>query len=128
MAWRRGQAYGQDLRERVLAASGSIREVAERFEVSTSYVSKVRGRCRRLGETAPRAQCSHTPQKLGGLQEQLRARVAEANDLTLDQLREWLRCEHGMSVCHGTMFNALQRLGLRLKKRRSRPASSSMRT
>lgn len=127
MAWRRGQAYGQDLRDRVLAASGSMREVAERFEVSLSYVSKVRGRHRGWGETAARVQCSHTPHKLAGLEQQLRARVAEANDLTLEQLRDWLRAEHGLSVCHGTMFNALKRLGLKLKKSPSRPASSSTR-
>ncbi len=34
MGWRLGQAYGQDLRDRVLAMSGaSIREVAARFGV-----------------------------------------------------------------------------------------------
>lgn len=32
MTRRRGQAYGQDLRDRVLGASGSIAEVAARFE------------------------------------------------------------------------------------------------
>lgn len=31
MGWRRGQAYGQVLRDRVMAASGSLREVATRF-------------------------------------------------------------------------------------------------
>ena len=47
MAWRRGQAYGQDLRERVLGAAGlSLRAAAARFAVSPSYVSKVRARLR----------------------------------------------------------------------------------
>ena len=31
MSWRNGQAYGQDLRDRVLAMPGVLREVAERF-------------------------------------------------------------------------------------------------
>ncbi len=49
MSWRRGQAYGQDLRDRVLAAEGEpIRVVAARFGVSASYVSKVRTRLRSL--------------------------------------------------------------------------------
>ena len=61
------------------------------------------------GETAPREQCSHMLQKLVGLEGELRACVAEANDLTLEQLREWLQAEHGMNVCHCTMFNALKR-------------------
>ena len=34
MVWDIGQAYGQDLRSRVLNAKGSIREVAARFGVS----------------------------------------------------------------------------------------------
>lgn len=38
MAWRRGQTYSQDLRDRVLAANHlSARQAAERFEVSVSY-------------------------------------------------------------------------------------------
>ena len=42
MAWQRGRAYAQDLRDRVLAAPGRLREVDERFGVSPSYVSRVR--------------------------------------------------------------------------------------
>lgn len=30
MAWHQGQAYGQDLRDRILNASGSIAQVANR--------------------------------------------------------------------------------------------------
>ena len=41
-----GQAYGQDLRDRVLNAKGSIREVALRFGVSESYVARARSRRR----------------------------------------------------------------------------------
>ena len=60
MAWRRGQAYGQDLRERVLGAAGlSLRAAAARFAVSPSYVSKVRARLRETGDTAPGPQRNH---------------------------------------------------------------------
>src|SRR4028118_1096095 len=45
MAWRRGQAYGQDLRERVLGAAGlSLRAAAARLAVSPSYVAKAAAR------------------------------------------------------------------------------------
>ena len=44
MGWRRGQAYSEDLRSRVLAAEGSARAVAARFGVSVSYVVKARQR------------------------------------------------------------------------------------
>jgi hypothetical protein len=40
MAWRRGQAYSQDLRDRILSAEGSARSVAAQFVVSVSYVVK----------------------------------------------------------------------------------------
>ena len=36
MAWHSGQAYAQDLRDRVLAADGTIHEIAKRFAVSDS--------------------------------------------------------------------------------------------
>ena len=65
MAWRRGQAYGQDLRERVLAAADlSLRAAAARFSVSPSYVSKVRARLRRTGEATPGPQRNHVPPRL----------------------------------------------------------------
>jgi hypothetical protein len=57
MGWRRGQSYGQDLRERVLAAVGEpIRAVAARFAVSPSYVSKVQSRMRRRDDCRAAAQ------------------------------------------------------------------------
>jgi hypothetical protein len=56
MSWRKGQAYGQDLRDRVLAAPGVLREVAERFGVSQAYVCRARARRERLGQTSPGAQ------------------------------------------------------------------------
>ena len=53
MAWRRGQALGQDLRDRVLADAGRpAREVAARFGVSASYVVKARQRLRDQGDAA----------------------------------------------------------------------------
>ena len=55
MAWRRGQALGQDLRDRVLAdARRPARAVAERFRVSVSYVVKARQRLRDTSEASAR--------------------------------------------------------------------------
>jgi hypothetical protein len=54
MSWRRGKAYEQDLRCRVLACPEmTLREVASRFGISPSYVSKVRARLRELGKAVP---------------------------------------------------------------------------
>ena len=55
MAWRRGRALGQDLRDRVLADAGRpARAVAARFGVSVSYVVKARQRLRDVGEACAR--------------------------------------------------------------------------
>jgi transposase len=54
MGWRRGQAYSQDLRDRVLAVDQlTARQAAERFGVSVSYVVKARQRLARTGSPAP---------------------------------------------------------------------------
>ena len=58
MAWQPGQAYSDDLRQRVLAAAGSSRLVAARFGVSVSYVINARQRRDRSGETSARRQGS----------------------------------------------------------------------
>ena len=86
MAWHRGQAYGQDLRDRVLSAEGTIDAVAGCFAVSPSYVARARARQRRLGQVCAGAQCNHVPLRLAGLHSQLLAQVQAASDQTLAQL------------------------------------------
>ena len=90
MGWRRGQAYGQDLRDRVLAAPDlSLRQAAERFAVSPSYVAKVRDRLRHTGAMTPGPQHNHVAPRLTPLYAALRGRVAEAADATMTELRAW---------------------------------------
>ena len=120
-SWRRGQAYSQDLRERVLAADElSAREAAARFGVSASYVVKARQRRDRLGETAPGPQRSWTPRRLAAHHDAIAAHVPAHQDATLAELRAWLLTERGVSASIGTMWNTLRRLGLTFKK--TRPA------
>ena len=83
MAWRRGQTYSQDLRDRVLAAAAlTARQAAERFGVSVSYVVKARQRLVRTGAPTPRPQKPPIARKLlpfhGALQERV-ARVPDAS-------------------------------------------------
>lgn len=119
MAWRNGQAYSDDLRLRVLSAEGSCREVADRFDVSVSYVVKARQRRDHAGETAARPQRSHVARQLAGLHDAIAAQVRAKPDTTLNELRAWLRETHGVVASMGLMWNTLVRLGLTLKKRRS---------
>lgn len=129
MSRRRGQAYGADLRDRVLAATQeTIRAVAARFQVSPSYVSKVRARLRKTGQRAPGPQHNHVRPRLEPYYDVLRARVAERADATIAELRAWLQQEHGVTVSHPVMWEALGRLGLTLKKSASVRPSRTVRT
>lgn len=128
MAWRQGQAYSQDLRDRVLAAVDegmAVSEAAELFKVDRSYIYKALIRRRLTGETSARQQRCHMEQKLAPYYEAIRARVAAVPDATIAELRVWLLETHGIASSQGGMWTTLDRLGLTLKKRQPvRPSRS----
>ena len=132
MAWRRGQAYGPDLRGRVLAAldaGASVREAAARFAVSPSYCAKARLRREATGDAGPGLQRGgHRPRVLAPHEAALRARLDEQADATLAELRAWLRDERGVSVGLVTVWGAVARMGLTLKKSGSGRPSRIART
>ena len=120
MAWRRGQALGQDLRDRVLADAGRpAREVAARFGVSASYVVKARARLRDTGEASARPHCNRAAPRLAPHHGAIRAEVAKRPSATVAELRAWLAAVHGAAVGHAAMWRTLGRLGLTRKKTRS---------
>ena len=126
MAWHRGQAYGQDLRDRVLTAPGTMAAVAARFGVSPSYVCKARQRLQRLGERGPGQQRCHMPRTLGAAHEQaLLAHLTQHNHATLTELCAWLQQTHGVRIGRTTMGKTLARLGWTLKKRAYVPRSNN---
>lgn len=125
MSWRQGQAYSQDLRDRVLAAQGSTTDVARRFGVSASYVCRARCRLAQQGQATPGQQGNHVRARLADLHEQLRQQVHERPDQTLAQLCQWASQRHGVQVGTTTMFKTLRRLGLTFKKRQYMPPSKS---
>jgi len=129
MAWRRGQALGQDLRDRVLADIGrSSRAVAARFGVSVSYVVKARQRLRDGGEASARPQRNHVLPRLAPHHAAIRAEVAARPSATLAELRAWAACTHAASVGHAAMWRTLSRLGLTHKKSRSARPSRTVTT
>ena len=128
MAWRRGQAYSDDLRGRVLATRGSARVVAARFEVSVSYVLRARQRRDRHDELHARPQVSRTPRRLDELHDAIAAQIRTHDDATLDELRAWLHETHGVAASIGLMWNTVARLGLTLKKSRSGRRNRHVRT
>jgi transposase len=120
MAWRRGQTFAQDLRDRVLALEHlSARAVAERLSVSVSYVIKARQRRARTGAVTPRPQKPPAARKLVHLHDAIRDRVREVPDATLAEQREWLAETHGVIASMTTVWKTLTQLGLTLKKSRS---------
>ena len=128
MAWCSGQSYSQDLRDRVLAAvdSGmSAYEVAPLFQVSVSYIYKARGRRRATGETTVKPRLGRPGQRLAAHLEALQAKIKDAPDATLAELRVWILAEFGVSISVGGLWNTLERLDLSLKKRvRMRPSKN----
>src|SRR5216684_1756777 len=101
MSRKRGEEYSQDLRDRVLDAPGPIRDVAERFGVSPSYVSKVGSRLRQTGQRTTKPRGGQRRAILQDREDLLRARLAEVPDSTLEELRSWLLESHGIKICIG---------------------------
>jgi transposase len=119
MLWRRGKAYGQDLRDRVFAAAAigtPVGEIADMLLVSISYVSKALSRRARTGETAARPQRCHVPPKLAPLYEAIREHVASVPDATLEELKAWLSETHGTEASTTLIWETLEKLDLTFKK------------
>jgi transposase len=87
--------------------------------VSLSYIYKALGRRRSTGETEARPQRNQQILKLAPLHETIRAEVLRRPDVTLEELRSWLRQTHAVETSLGLMHNTLLRLGLTLKKSRA---------
>lgn len=117
--------YSMDLRSRVLAAydrgmrTGAI---AEMFDVSPAWARRVRQRRREHNETGPRRQGSPGYPKID--RKHLAKLVEDDPDATLAELRDRLESRFAIS----SIDEALGRLGLTLKKRRSTPLSRRVRT
>jgi len=115
------QAYSLDLRQRVVSAYENgletIQEVAERFEVSRSFIKKMLARKRSTGDVKP---IGHR----GGQQRRLTEKhrkwllktVLAEPDMTLADLQELLEKEKNISVSVPTLSRELRRLNLRRKK------------
>ncbi|MFO1050309.1 MAG: hypothetical protein U1E52_20710 [Geminicoccaceae bacterium] len=114
MAWKSGQSYSADLRSRVLAAiAGGIpaRTVAERFQVSVSYLDKALSRRSTTGETEARPQRNHQELKLAAHHDAIRAEVARRPDVTLNELRAWLQATHGIGASPVSFADILRGIG-----------------
>jgi transposase len=115
--------YSQDLRQRivdtVLRGGATIRQVAERFLVSVSFVTRLLQRYRSTGSVEPSPHGGGnpavlTPEDLG----RLRGLIRQQPDATLEECRTHI----GASCSLITISRALSRLGLPRKKKVPRAA------
>jgi len=116
------KAYSLDLRQKVLVAAlrgdRTIREVAALFGVGTSFVNKLLDLHRRGHNIAPRPHGGGYPARLLPRHEKLlRSRVRRHKDATLEELRDHLQDQEGLSVSVSTVSRALIRLDLGRKKK-----------
>jgi transposase len=108
-----------DLRKRILKACDrglGTQEVAARFDVSTSFVRKLKQRRRETGRIEALPRHSGPKPKLQAHEERLRALIAEQPDATLAELRARL----GVAVELSTLWYTIDRLGLTFKKNSAR--------
>ena len=113
--------YSQDLRQRVLdtirRGDGSVRQIARRFLVSVSFVTRLLQLHRTTGSVEPRPHGGGNPAVLGPEDlERLRELIRQQPDLTLEECRQRL----GLSCSLMTISRALSRLGLPRKKKTPR--------
>ena len=122
--------YSADLRERIAAAcaagDSSLGQVAARFSVSLSFVNKLLKRQRTSGSLAALPhRGGPSPLLATAAHGQLAACVASQPDATLDELRVLLAACGGPAVGRTTVWQGLQALDLRRKKRVSTPPSGT---
>src|SRR4051795_8140634 len=108
----------QDLRERILdtiqRGDGSLRQIARRFLVSVSFITRLLQLHRSTGSLEPRPQGGGNPAILSPEDlQQLRELVRQQPDATLEELRQRL----GVSCSMMTIARALRKLRLPRKKK-----------
>lgn len=115
--------YSKEFRGEVLAACDrgrSTREVATYFNVSESWVRRVKQERRELNKVAPCLTRRRMP-LWAPLADRMREAICHRPDLTLRELKAELQTELSVQ----TLCTALKRLRLTVKKKCSSPQSES---
>jgi transposase len=97
---------------------------AQKWAVSMSFIAKLKRRVRDTGSLEPTQPKTGPKPKLAPHDDLLRQIVAETPDATIEEIREQLPVQ----VCPQTVSNALIRLKLVYKKKRSAPPSRTGQT
>ncbi len=116
--------YSMDLRQRVARAWDAGEDadtIAETYAVSRAWVHRLIQRRRETGSLAPRKQTVFRRRALAGSEDRLLALITAQPDLTLAELRDALPA----SVALSTLWRAIDRLGLTVKKNGTRRRTKS---
>ena len=111
----------QDLRERIVravAGGSSIRQAAERFQVSASAAIKLMQRVRQTGSTAPAQIGGYRRPLLEPYADWLRALVSDRKGITLREIQAALAARGVVVKALSTVAEMLHRLDLSHKKSR----------
>ncbi len=124
------KAYSNDLRRKIVAAyergHRSQREIAELFGVSPATVRNFVRRKRERGAPDQLPRGGGAPALINDkARAELRRLIASAPDATLEEAREHLAREVGVSVGLSAVCRALSKLGLPRKKSRSTQVSAT---
>ena len=125
------KAYSIDLRKRVLAAYDSakysVNHIAERFQVTTRWIQKLRQQRKQEGSIAPRPpNKGRKPVFQGKNLEKLEQFIKAHPDATLEETKQHFLGVVECSIV--TIHNTLKRLELRYKKNPCVPVNKTERT
>ncbi len=112
--------YSKEFRGEVLAACDAneeTRAIALRFNVSESWVRRIKQQRRETGQVAPKTTRQRQP-KWHAWADWLLAKLATRPDIYLRELQAELKQELGEKVCLQTICNACRALERTRKKRR----------
>jgi transposase len=125
-----GRPYGDDLRRKFLSAydegDGTLEELAERFLVSVGWAKKISAQRNRT-EQAERVphHAGRKPKAGPEAQQQVRSWIEAKPDLTLAEIQSKLLSQTKVQLSVPQIWYLLRRMGLRLKKSHSTPASET---
>lgn len=119
--------YSLDLREKIVstyeAGNTSIRQVAERFQVSKNTVQSLLKRKQATGALQPAAATGGKASQLTGYEQEIAEMVETHQDYTLSEYCEYWQDKTGVRVSESTMCRFLQKQQLTVKKNISQRSS-----
>ena len=112
--------YSLDLREKIIrtyeAGNTSIRQVAERFQVSKNTVQSLLKRKQATGTVKPAPATGGKVSQLAGYEQEIAEMVETHRDYTLAEYCEYWQDKAGVRVSESTMCRFLQKQQLTIKK------------